>query len=125
MRTDNILILSEDIINNAIENRVLKESKIIKNSIDGLKFLSYNVMSGRFPRLIIIDLDLAGSDPHEFISNYEKIFFKDFPRSRIICFSSRDENLLKIKSIGFKSVLAIIEQPLTIELLTRTLEKEL
>jgi two-component SAPR family response regulator len=104
-----------------IENIILKIYKKEPDGLEALKYLSFCVMYSRFPNLIFVDEEMPHMNGIEFITHFEKIFYKDFPETKIIFVSALDSELSAKKIANFKSVSASFQKPLTLELLTRIL----
>lgn len=104
-----------------IENAILKIYKKEPDGLEALKYLSFCVMYSRFPNLIFVDEDMPNMNGFEFITHFEKIFYKDFPETKIIFISATDCEISAKKIANFKSVSNNYQKPLTLELLKRIL----
>jgi two-component SAPR family response regulator len=102
-----------------IENEILKIYKKEPDGLEALKYLSFCVMYSRFPNLIFVDEDMPNMNGFDFITHFEKIFYKDFPETKIIFISSHDCEISAKKIANFKSVSGSFQKPLTKEVLIR------
>ncbi|WP_028978638.1 response regulator [Sporocytophaga myxococcoides] len=122
-----ILLIDDDEISNFINETLLKrmgvasEIKVVKNGIDGLKYITIYDEKGICPELILLDLNMPVIDGYEFLESFDKLIFENKNNVKIVVLSSsnnpRDEERLKnefgisnyfIKPLTEEKVLSIL-----------------
>jgi CheY-like chemotaxis protein len=123
-----VLLVEDDKVTNFLNERIIRGLKITDNikitfnGEDGLNFLrSYSEEnSNNAPEIILLDLNMPGTDGFEFISAFKKMTFSNQEKIKIIVLttSSHEHDIKQIigdKSIGYINK-PLAEEKLMIEL---------
>ncbi len=123
-----VLLVDDDVVNNAINERLLKESGITSNvrtALNGeeaLLYLSKNCSpyDSNYPDLILLDYQMPHMQGNEFMELFNQINSNHRHRSRIVMLSSFLTNDIKKQLLGL-GVENYIAKPLTQEKLQKVL----
>lgn len=114
----NVIFIDDDEDLNYLQKRMCFRSKIINNcyitssALQTLNYLSENPIP---PDIIFVDINMPIMSGFEFIEEYEKKLFSQFPETRLYVVSSSVREHDKKTALGYKSVQGFIVKPLTEE----------
>jgi len=97
----------------------------IETFVDGSLAMNYlksvdNKAGARdFPDVIFLDLNMAQMDGWDFLEEYEKLYAKDFPESRILVLTSSLNPEDRRKVMNYPFVLDFISKPISVNLLAQ------
>lgn len=127
---DSILLIEDDEATNFLNQIIIKECNCFKdihiyfNAQDALLYLTamakYKDYAGvKFPRIILLDLNLPGMDGWEFLEHFKKLNLCGIDNSivAVLTISPKENNLGKIMEYDFLT--DYLEKPLTFEKLNQ------
>ena len=124
----NVICIDDD----KVASLVLKISLIkcnfcsdIQTFLDGSLAMDYLISlqaspwENRFPDVIFLDLNMSQMDGWDFLEEYEKVYAKDHPESRILVLTSSLNPEDRKKVMNYPFVLDFISKPISVNLLAQ------
>jgi CheY-like chemotaxis protein len=88
-------------------------------AMDYLISLQASPWENRFPDVIFLDLNMSQMDGWDFLEEYEKVYAKDHPESRILVLTSSLNPEDRKKVMNYPFVLDFISKPISVNLLAQ------
>ena len=110
-----VIFIDDDKDLNFLQERMCISSKFIQHyyiSSSGPQTLDYLKRTDSPPDIIFVDINMPIMNGFEFIEEFEKRFFKQFPQTALFVLSSSVRENDKIKALGYPSVRGFISKPL-------------
>jgi CheY-like chemotaxis protein len=128
MQINNLLVIDDDDLYNLLISEIISQIDSIKDyriETSGYKALEYLQQCEKqktFPEIILVDIKMPEMDGFEFVMNYEKKYFQNYPKTKIVVLSSSMRESDKTKALSYSSITEFMTKPITEEKLYKIIE---
>jgi CheY-like chemotaxis protein len=115
---EHLLVVDDDLMTDVLLEGVASNLDLIDRYVfesSGWKALEYLAVCKKnndFPALILLDLRMPEIDGYEFLERYERLFFDDFPETKIVVVTNSTTDYEKQALTMFPSVNLYLNKPL-------------
>jgi CheY-like chemotaxis protein len=116
-----LLVIDDDYMSDIIIDAISNNLNIIdryvfkQNGWDALVYLSFCRKTKDFPDLIILDLRMPVMDGIEFLERYERLFYNEFKKTKIVVVTNSTKPIEREATITFPSISLFLQKPIVKE----------
>ena len=116
-----ILLIDDDLVFHHIVKEIFHHVKTIRwfhletDGASALDLLSYCKIKNDFPNHIFVDLRMPGIDGHEFLYQYNLIYYPTFPETQVHIVTSSDLETDRIRAFSYPFVRYYVTKPVSEE----------
>jgi len=124
-----MLVIDDDELTTYLVKKMVRSSNLVndlltkENGQEAIEYLHSLENKDEFPDVIIVDIDMPVMDGYEFVDAYQNAFWKKYPNTHIMMFTSSKRKSDLEKSLSYECVSECVNKPMTQEMLSQISSK--